>query len=122
AADPVSVFLAAHAAGDLVCLRTSGTSGAVRSVVRTAQTLVFSFGGVSSLTGVSTASRVWVPGPLASTMSLFAAVHTTWSGAALVDGPGAATHAHLTPALLHRHLEDLPGVTVVVAGDGLSHG
>jgi acyl-CoA synthetase (AMP-forming)/AMP-acid ligase II len=83
---------------------------------------VSSFGAVSALTGLSTASRVWVPGPLASTMNLFAAVHATWSGATVVDGPGAATHAHLTPALLHRHLADLAGVTVVVAGDRLSHG
>jgi acyl-CoA synthetase (AMP-forming)/AMP-acid ligase II len=90
--------------------------------VRTTDSWVSSFDAVSSLTGMSAASRVWVPGPLASTMNLFAAVHATWSGAALVDGPGAATHAHLTPALLHRHLEDLAGVTVVVAGDRLSPG
>ena len=103
-------------------LSTSGTSGVVRSVVRTTESWTSSFGAVSSLTRLSTASRVWVPGPLASTMNLFAAVHATWSGAALVDGPGAATHAHLTPALLHRHLADLAGVTVVVAGDRLSPG
>lgn len=90
--------------------------------MRTTQSWVSSFGALSSLAGVSTASRVWLPGPLASTMNLFAAVHATWCGAALVDGPGTATHAHVTPALLHRHLEELAGVTVVVAGDRLSPG
>jgi acyl-CoA synthetase (AMP-forming)/AMP-acid ligase II len=118
-ADPVAAFLAAHAAGDLVALRTSGTAGPPRSVVRTTESWVSSFGTVSALTGVGAASRVWVPGPLSATMNLFATVHATWSGAALVAGTADATHAHLTPALLHRHLDDLAGVTVVVAGDRL---
>ena len=45
------------------------------------------------LTGLTAASRVWVPGPLAATMNLFAAVHATVAGAALVDDPADATHA-----------------------------
>ena len=89
-------------------------------MVRTTQSWVSSFGTVSALTGTDASSRVWVPGPLSATMNLFAAVHATWSGAALVAGPAGATHAHLTPALLHRHLDDLGGLTVVVAGDRLS--
>ena len=104
-------------------LGTSGTSGAARSVVRTTASWVSSFGTVADLTGLTAASRVWVPGPPAATMSLFAAVHTAWTAATLVDGPADATHAHLTPSALAGCLDDglpLDGVTVVVAGDRLS--
>ena len=91
-------------------------------MVRTTGSWVSSFGTVSSLTGTDASSRVWVPGPLSATMNLFAAVHATWSGAGLATAASEATHAHLTPALLHRHLDDLAGVTVVVAGDRLAPG
>ena len=77
----VADFLAAHAAGEPVCLGTSGTSGAARSVVRTTDSWVSSFDAVSRLTGLTADSRVWVPGPLAATMNLFAAVHATVLGA-----------------------------------------
>jgi acyl-coenzyme A synthetase/AMP-(fatty) acid ligase len=56
-------------------------------------------------------------------MNLFAAVHATALGAALVNQPAGATHAQLTPTALARALDDrlpLQGVTVVVAGDRLS--
>jgi acyl-CoA synthetase (AMP-forming)/AMP-acid ligase II len=53
-------------------------------------------------------------------MNLFAAVHAAFLGAPLVGSPRAGTHAFLTPHLLARHLPDLNGVTVVVAGDRLS--
>ena len=119
--DPVAEFLAAHRAGDLVSLRTSGTSGAARSVVRTTESWVSSFAPVASLTGLGPASRVWVPGPLSATMNLFAAVHAAAVGATLVDRPAGATHAHLTPTSLARHLSPaLSGLDVVVAGDRLS--
>ena len=119
--DPVAEFLAAHRAGDLVSLGTSGTSGTARSVVRTTESWVSSFAPVASLTGLRPGSRVWVPGPLSATMNLFAAVHAAAVGAALVDRPEDATHAHLTPAALARHLSPaLSGVDVVVAGDRLS--
>ena len=81
-------------------LGTSGTSGAARSVVRTTASWVSSFGTVADLTGLTAASRVWVPGPPAATMNLFAAVHTACTAATLVDGPADATHAHLTPSAL----------------------
>jgi acyl-CoA synthetase (AMP-forming)/AMP-acid ligase II len=86
---------------------------------------VRSFDAVAALTGLSSASRVWVPGPLAATMNLFAAVHAALLGAARVDGLADATHAHLTPTALRQLLDDggpLGGVTVVVAGDRLSPG
>ena len=91
-----------------------------RSVVRTTDSWVSSFDAVASLAGLTSSSRLWVPGPLTATMNLFAAVHAAFLGALLVDSPGQATHAFLTPHLLARHLPDLDGVTVVVAGDRLS--
>jgi acyl-CoA synthetase (AMP-forming)/AMP-acid ligase II len=56
-------------------------------------------------------------------MNLFAAVHATAVSARLVDGVEDATHAHLTPWVLARALDDglpLGDVTVVVAGERLS--
>lgn len=115
-------FLDAHSRGDLVALPTSGTSGAPRSVVRTTDSWVRSFAHVTSLTSLGAGSTVWVPGPLSSTMNLFAAVHAAFVGARTVADPRGATHAHLTPSALSgaldRHVE-LSGVHVVVAGDRL---
>jgi long-chain acyl-CoA synthetase len=121
--DPVRAFLDAHAAGDLVSLRTSGTSGAPRSVLRTTESWVCSFGHVAALTGLDATSQVWVPGPLSSTMNLFAAVHAAFVGASTVASPAGVTHAQLTPRALDRALDqgiDLVDVHVVVAGDRLS--
>ena len=123
AADPVAAVLAAHADGDLISLRTSGTTSRPRSVVRTAASWVDSFPDVSRLTGITDASRVWVPGPLSATMNLFAAVHARWAGAAVVADARAATHAQLAPTALARWLDeggDPGGLHVVVAGDRLS--
>ncbi len=118
-ADPVAAFLAAHEAGSPVALATSGTTGSPRAVVRSTQSWVSSFGHVSALTGLDATSHVWVPGPLHATMNLFAAVHATFAGATWSSTPEGATHAQLTPALLARHVADLRGLNVVVAGDRL---
>lgn len=117
----MAVFLAAHAAGERVALATSGTSGNVRTVVRTTDSWTSSFEAVGALTGLTSTSRVWVPGPLSATMNLFAAVHAAFVGAVLVDDPAEATHAHLTPSALARVVDtgSMAGVTVVVAGDRL---
>ncbi len=122
APDPVAAVLDAHAAGDLLALRTSGTTSRPRAVVRTTHSWVTSFPHLSRLTEVDTGSRVWVPGPLTSTMNLFAAVHSRWAGASLVDTPDDATHVHLTPSALVAALRagaPIRGVHVVVAGDRL---
>jgi long-chain acyl-CoA synthetase len=121
AEDPVAAVLDAVRAGDSLLLRTSGTSGRPRGVLRTAASWAASFPAVTSLLGLTAASRIWVPGPLTATMNLFAAVHGAHVGAAAVDRPRDATHAVLTPAALDRSLADpLPvGATVLVAGDGL---
>ncbi len=120
AADPVTAFLEAHQQGRPVALPTSGSSARPRSVVRSTRSWTASFRPVERLAGLAPLSRVWVPGPLTSTMNLFAAVHARFLGAELVSSPGAATHAVLTPAMLERHLDSLAGAVAVVAGDGLS--
>jgi long-chain acyl-CoA synthetase len=125
APDPVAAVLEAHARGELLSLRTSGTTSRPRSVVRTAASWLDSFPDLSRLTGIASSSRVWVPGPLSATMNLFAAAHARWAGAALTATPGDATHAHLTPAALVHCLDrgaDLRGSHVVVAGDRLVEG
>ena len=122
AADPVAAVLDAHERGELIALRTSGTTSEPRAVVRTTRSWVDSFPHVTRLIELHPDARVWVPGPLSATMNLFAAVHARYSGATVVDAADGATHAHLTPALLRTALRagtDLAGVHVVVAGDRL---
>jgi long-chain acyl-CoA synthetase len=122
AADPVGAVLAAAAGRRLIAVRTSGTTTRPRSVLRTAASWVDSFPAVSELTGIGPGSRVWLPGPLTASMNLFAAVHAAHAGAAVVPGPGGATHACLTPAALVGALDagvDIAGLHLVVAGDRL---
>ena len=123
AKDPLAAFQDAHAQRRPLALATSGTAGASRTVLRTTGSWVDSFHHVSSLLGVGHSSRVWVPGPLAATMNLFAAAHAQWAGASLVPGPREATHAHLVPSTLRRLLaeapSDLADLHVLVAGDRL---
>jgi acyl-CoA synthetase (AMP-forming)/AMP-acid ligase II len=119
----VAAVLAAHAAGRRVALRTSGSTGDPRSVVRTTASWTGSFPAVAALTGLDAASRLHVPGPLTGTMNLFAAVLGRWAGAGPVDSMAQATHAHLTPTALTRALdagERLEGIHVTVAGDRLT--
>ena len=124
AADPVAAVLAARRAGRLLALRTSGTTGSPRFVVRTTESWWASFDAYARLTGIDATKTVWTPGPLTATMNLFAAVHANSTGAAVLRDPDPSatlTHATLTPALLTRHLEALPeGSHVIVAGDSLS--
>ena len=118
----MAAVLAAHRSGDLIALRTSGTSGTPRAVVRTTESWFCSFPHVSDLLQLGPDSRLWVPGPLSATMNLFAAVHATSVGAEIASTLGGATHAVLTPAVLRRALAvgtDLAGAHVLVAGDRL---
>lgn len=126
-ADPVAAVFKAHREGVPVALRTSGTSGSPRSVVRTTESWFRSFAHVSALLEVDEHAHVVVPGPLTSTMNLFAAVHARWAGARLTLGdlpvtPDRATHLVLTPAALGRAVSSaatLHGLHVLVAGDRL---
>jgi acyl-CoA synthetase (AMP-forming)/AMP-acid ligase II len=123
AADPVAAVLEAHNRGELIALRTSGSTSAPRAVLRTTDSWFDSFPDFSLLAGLDHSARVWVPGPPSATMNLFAVVHARHTGATLVDGPADATHAHLTPAQLRTALDqgrNLAGVHVVVAGDRLA--
>lgn len=118
----MAAVLDAHARGELIGLRTSGTSGGPRSVVRTTASWFDSFDTVSELLGLGTTSQVWVPGPLSSTMNLFAAVHAAAAGARVVPSAADASHAVLTPAALSRGLAHglrPDGMHVLVAGDRL---
>ena len=96
--DPVAALLAAHRVGGLVSLRTSGTTGCPREVLRTAASWVDSFPVVAELIGLAQGSRAWVPGPIGATMNLYAAALATYRGASLTDSPRRASHAFLTPA------------------------
>lgn len=115
-------MLAARDRGDLLALRTSGTTGGARSVVRTTASWFDSFGHVTDLLALDQSSRVWVAGPLSATMNLFATVHAAAVGARVQSTPAGATHAVLTPTALTRALAHdvrLSGVHVLVAGDRL---
>lgn len=112
----------AHERGVPVALRTSGTSAGARAVVRTTASWFDSFPIVTRLLGLGPDSRVWVPGPITSTMNLFAAVHARVVGASVATSPAGATHAVLTPAALARTLAQavpLESVHVLAAGDRL---
>jgi acyl-CoA synthetase (AMP-forming)/AMP-acid ligase II len=119
----VAAVLAAHAAGRRIALRTSGSTGEPRAVVRTTESWWRSFPGVARLTGLSAGSRLFVPGPSAGTMNLFAQVLGRWAGAAAAGSLAEATHAHLTPSALAAALdagEPVASVHVTVAGDRLT--
>lgn len=122
ASDPVAAVLDARASGRAIALRTSGTTGRARTVLRTTDSWWRSFALVRELTGLDATSRLWLPGPMTSTLTLFAAVLARDAGAVVVDDPARATHSHLTPLHLTRALESgaLPrGTSVTVAGDRL---
>ena len=112
---------------DLV-LATSGSSGAPRAVVRSTASWDASIGPVSQVTGTTGDDVVWLPGPLTSTLSLYAAWHATALGSRLLlrDDPDvtAATVVHSVPSVLARLAaapERVPALrTVVVAGDRLT--
>jgi acyl-CoA synthetase (AMP-forming)/AMP-acid ligase II len=120
-ADPVAALLAAHREGGLVALRTSGTTGRSRQVIRTAASWVDSFAVVADLIGLTRKSRAWVPGPLGATMNLYAAALATHLGTPLVAGIKTASHAFLTPTgLLEQLAQPAPDdLNVIIAGDRL---
>ena len=128
AADPVAAVVAAERSGRRIALRTSGSTGSPRAVVRTTGSWTASFPHVAALTGLTADAVLWLPGPLSATMNLFAATLARWCGARAVDGPDQATHVHLTPLQLDRLLDragrgpDLAGLRCTVAGDRLTRG
>lgn len=118
--DPVAAVRAAHHRGALLSLATAATTATARRVRRTTDSWWGSFPAYAALSGVEAGARVWLPGPMTSTMVLFAGVHAAEAGAVLVSDPLAATHACLTPAQLWQHTDRLPrGTVVTTAGSGL---
>ena len=113
--------------GHLVLL-TSGSGGQARAVLRTVESWRASLDPLTRLTGLTAADRVWLPGPLWSSLFLYAAFHAGSLGAELVfrdDDPGGATALHCVPTMIQglvdRRLRgDLADVRLlVVAGDRL---
>ena len=80
-------MLDAHAAGRRIALRTSGSTGPPRAVVRSAESWAGSLPAVAALTGLGSAARLHVPGPLTGTMNLFAAVLGRWILLRISSGP-----------------------------------
>ncbi|MFV0463573.1 MAG: AMP-binding enzyme [Nostocoides sp.] len=118
--DPVSAVRSAHRRGSVLSLATAGTTSTARRIVRTTDSWWNSFDAYANLSGVRAGARLWVPGPMTSTMVLFAAVHAAEAGAQLVDDPIRATHACLTPTQLWAVGDCLkPGTVVTTAGASL---
>ncbi|MDF9875643.1 class I adenylate-forming enzyme family protein [Cellulosimicrobium cellulans] len=93
---------------------SSGSTGRPRAVVRTRASWAGSFDDVTQLLGLRPTDTVLVPGPLASSLYCFAAVHTLAVGACayLTRTPAATTSAlassdvvHLVPQVLDDVLD-----------------
>jgi long-chain acyl-CoA synthetase len=86
---------------------TSGSAGTPRPIARTSASWTASFPLVSQRTGIRDGQTVGIPGPLASSLFLFGALHALWAGAHVVvpgrwdpgrlDGLDAA---HVVPSML----------------------
>jgi acyl-CoA synthetase (AMP-forming)/AMP-acid ligase II len=113
--------------GDLVVF-TSGSGGRPRGVVRTVQSWTASLAPLAAVTGGTAEDVVWLPGPLASSLTLYGGFAATMAGARVVQGTPArdVTTAHLVPTTLADAVAlaadgGLPRLrSVVVAGAALS--
>ena len=113
--------------GDMVVF-SSGSTGRPRGIVRTVESWQASVAALSNVTGITQEDRVWLSGPLWSSLFLYGAFHADAVGAQVVfrdDDPVSATALHCVPTqlpgLLHRaETGGLPLVRLaVVAGDHL---
>lgn len=115
---------------DRLELRTSGSTQAPRTVLRSVDSWLDSLDTFTTLAGLGCDDTVLVPAPIGS-MFAFAAAHAAWLGASTVtlprwnpaaaaDATRTSTAAHLTPTMLAALLEQLPDDsrlrTVVCAG------
>jgi len=82
---------------------SSGSTGRPRAVVRTRDSWAGSFPAAARLTGTRSEDTVLVPGPLASSLYCFAAVHALATGACvqLAKGDAAITTALATSDVVH---------------------
>jgi long-chain acyl-CoA synthetase len=93
---------------------TSGSAGTPRPIARTRDSWAASYPVVSGRTGIRAGRTVGIPGPLASSLFLFGALHALWAGAHVV-APGRWDPAsmdgldavHCVPSML-SDLLDLP--------------
>ena len=121
-------------AGTWLVATTSGSTGAPRAVCRTRASWQASVDAFATLTGTRRGTTVLVPGPLSSTLFLYAAWHARQVGATPVLGattPASVVDVawdvvHLVPHQLAALLDSLPddtraldGRTAVVAGAAL---
>jgi len=113
--------------GDMVVF-SSGSTGRPRGILRTVGSWQASVDPLSDITGITQEDRVWLPGPLWSSLFLYGAFHAGAAGAHLMfrdDDPAGATALHCVPSQLPGLLDladagGLPLVRlVVVAGDHL---
>jgi long-chain acyl-CoA synthetase len=116
--------------GDMVVF-SSGSTGRPRGVVRTVESWQASVASLSEITGITREDRVWLPGPLWSSLFLYGAFHASAVGAQMVlrdqdsVGSATATALHCVPSQLPGLLEraDAGGLPLVrlavVAGDHL---
>jgi long-chain acyl-CoA synthetase len=113
--------------GDMIVF-SSGSTGRPRGIVRTVQSWQASVAALSDITGITGDDRVWLPGPLWSSLFLYGAFHGGAVGAQLAfrdDDPASATALHCVPTQLPGLLQraktgGLPLVRLaVVAGDHL---
>ncbi|SYZ33761.1 AMP-binding enzyme [Propionibacterium australiense] len=118
--EPTTAFWRAHREGAPIALRTSGTTGAARTIVRSTCSWTRSFAPLIERTGLHAGDRMWIPGPLDSTMNLFSACLCEYAGAAWDSRPEGASWATLTPSGLARALDSHAPMKALVAGDGLS--
>ncbi|MFI7705334.1 class I adenylate-forming enzyme family protein [Nonomuraea sp. NPDC049480] len=106
---------------------SSGSTGRPRAVVRTRASWTASFPHLSDLAGIGPGDVVLVPGPLASSLYAFAALHALstgatavvpgrWPAASLAEHLGRATVVHLVPHLLPAVLAEPGALRTAVAG------
>lgn len=113
--------------GDMVVF-SSGSTGEPRGILRTVESWQASVVSLSQVTGITKEDRVWLPGPLWSSLFLYGAFHARAVGAHLSfrgDDPAAATALHCVPSQIPGLVDfadsgGLPLVRrVVVGGDHL---
>lgn len=125
--------------GDMVVF-SSGSTGRPRGVVRTVESWQAGVTALSEITGITKQDRVWLPGPLWSSLFLYGAFHASAVGAQVIFrdqdlvgsgsvgsvGSATATALHCVPSQLPGLLDragagGLPLVRLaVVAGDHLA--
>lgn len=123
-----------HPGDATLAVLTSGSTGRPRAVLRSWESWTDSFRAFTDVTGIGAGDVVLVPGPLSSSLFLFAAVHALDSGASVlatsrwhpataVSALDRATAVHVTPSMLATLLDRAPasltGRAVVCAGDRL---